>query len=519
MFVARFEMTARRLTLGALTLGAVAVGASVGGVGAAAEPQPTVLKTEHFDRDPGWEEHHNRIVPAKLPVVTQDFGYGATRHASLEPGEIGGRITRTTKPAWYAAELSPVALDEPLSASGSFAMTAAQPGAGVFFGWFNAQQPGGSGRPIGSLGLHFDFEAKGGRLAVRLITGTNQSCGTFITPYLPGKYRTTPLKLDGTRYDWTLNYDPTAAAGAGEFTFALASANHPPIVVDATLPAASQAEERARFPTTKTFRVPLPAGYKQQLTKFDRFGVMNMMKAGGTASIFFGNLRLGGKPIDLRADPGWTAVGNHAKYEDREVTGAHNFGYSAATNHAGGKPGEIGGDLWRSGDYGYYADRVGPLSLDRKLEARGRVTMLAGGPDADMMLGWFSGRDNPATKDASPIEAGNFIGVAVGGPTRVGHYFAPSLTTAKGSRGKVDSAPLLRPGVNYEWSFVYDPAAAGGLGSITVRLGDESVTLALKPGQKAEGARLDQFGLFTSQAGGQMVRIYLDDVSYSTAAR
>ena len=87
MFVARFEMTARRLTLGALTLGAVAVGASVGGVGAAAEPQPTVLKTEHFDRDPGWEEHHNRIVPAKLPVVTQDFGYGATRHASLEPGE------------------------------------------------------------------------------------------------------------------------------------------------------------------------------------------------------------------------------------------------------------------------------------------------------------------------------------------------------------------------------------------------------------------------------------------------
>jgi len=182
---------------------------------------------------------------------------------------------------------------------------------------------------------------------------------------------------------------------------------------------------------------------------------------------------------------------------------------------AGGRPGEIGGDLWRSGDYGYYADRIGPLSLDRKLEARGRVTMLAGGPDADMMLGWFSGRDNPATKDASPLEAGNFIGVAVGGPTRVGHYFAPSLTTAKGSRGKVDSAPLLRPGVNYEWSLVYDPDAAGGRGAITVRLGDESVTLALKPGQKAEGARLDRFGLFTSQAGGQMVRIYLDDVSYS----
>jgi hypothetical protein len=42
------------------------------------------------------------------------------------------------------------------------------------------------------------------------------------------------------------------------------------------------------------------------------------------------------------------------------------------------------------------------------------------------------------------------------------------------------------------------------------------VTLALKPGQKRQGATLDRFGLFTSQAGGQMVKIYLDDLQYST---
>jgi len=46
----------------------------------------------------------------------------------------------------------------------------------------------------------------------------------------------------------------------------------------------------------------------------------------------------------------------------------------------------------------------------------------------------------------------------------------------------------------------------------------DSVTLALKPGQKAQGASLDRFGLFTSTAGGQMVKIYLDDLTY-TAAR
>lgn len=468
------------------------------------------LKTERFDRDPGWDAHNNRIVPEKVAVVKQDFGHSATNYAGAGAGEVGGRITRTTRPASYAAKIAPKTLDDKLSAAGSFAITEAKPGGGVFFGWFNAQQPGGSGRPIGSLGLHLDFEGKGGRLAVRLITGGNQSCGTFITPYLPGKYRTTPLKGDGTRYHWTLDYDP---AGSGRFTFTMRSDNHPLPTIDSSLPAASQVEERARFPTTTTFAVELPAGYKQEATTFDRFGVMNMMKAGGTAAIYFDDLRLDGQTLDFTKDPGWLGVGNRDSYEDRELTGAHNFGFSAKTNFAGGSAGEMGGDFWRGGKYGYAGDRVGPLTMEQRLEARGRVTMVVGGPDADMMLGWFSS----AHKDASPIVAGNFLGVAVGGPTRIGHMFAPSLTTTKGRRGKVDAAPVLKPGKGYEWSLVYDPAANGGHGEMKVTLGGESVVLALKPGVKAEGATFDRFGMFTSQAGGQLVRIYLDDLSYTAA--
>lgn len=478
---------------------------------AADAPKP-VLKTEHFDRDPGWEEHNNRIVPEKIPTVKQDFGYSVTQFAGKAAGEVGGRITRTTRPAYYAAKIAPKTLADKLTASGSFAMTAAQPGAGLFFGWFNAQQPGGSGRPIGSLGLDMDFESKGGRLAVRLITGTNQACGTFITPYLPGKYRTTPLKLDGTRYHWTLDYDPAGAGGNGRFTFTMRSDNHPPITMDPNLPAASQEEERARFPTTTTFHVDLPAGYRKQGTTFDRFGVMNMMKAGGTATIFFADVQHDGVREDFTADPGWIGVGNRDSYEDREQVGAHNFGFGN-TAFAGGKAGEVGGDFWRSGVYAYVADRVGPLDLEQRLEARGRVTMVVGGPDADMMLGWFSS----AHQDKSPIEAGDFIGIAVGGPTRIGHYFAPSLTTGKGARGKVDSAPILKPGRSYGWTLLYDPAANGGDGEMKVTLGDESVTLPLKPGLKKSGATLDRFGLFTSQAGGQLVRIYLDDLTYTAA--
>jgi hypothetical protein len=194
-----------------------------------------VMKTELFDRDPGWEGHNNRIVPKKVLMVKQDFGYSATHFAGAAQGEMGGVIQRCTVPASYAASIAPRTLDDTLTASGSFAITASQPGAGVFFGFFNAQQPGGSGRPIGSLGLDLDFEGKGGRLAVRLITGGNKSCGTFITPYLPGKFRPTPIKNDGTRYRWTLDYDPHAAGGNGRFTFTLGSDRHPAEPLDKRL--------------------------------------------------------------------------------------------------------------------------------------------------------------------------------------------------------------------------------------------------------------------------------------------
>jgi hypothetical protein len=62
---------------------------------------------------------------------------------------------------------------------------------------------------------------------------------------------------------------------------------------------------------------------------------------------------------------------------------------------------------------------------------------------------------------------------------------------------------------------VYDPAANGGQGELRVTLGKETATLALKKGVQAEGAHFDRFGLFNSPIGGQLVRIYLDDLKYT----
>ncbi len=481
----------------------------------AASPDGTVVRTEHFDKDPGWEGRNNRVVPKKALTVRQDFGFSATNFAGKVAGEMGGAIQRCTTPASYAVPLArAMTLDDRLTASGSFAITKAAPAGGLFFGFFNSQQPGGSGRPIGSLGMDFDFEGKGGRLATRLITAANQSCGTFITPYLPGKFRPTPLRADGTKYHWALDYDPAGAGGNGRFTFTLTSATHTSQDYGPLKDAASEQEARVRFPKTTTFTVDLTPGFRKQGTTFDRFGMANGMKAGGTTVMFFDDLKWNGEAQDFSKDPGWIGAGNRVTFEDRELTGAHDFGFSEKTNFAGGSPGEVGGGLWRSGAFAFYADRIGTLNLRQRLEAHGKVRLVSAGPDSDVFIGFF----NSAASDEETADRRNFVGIHVGGPTRVGHYFIPVFATAKGTRGKVEKGPLLRPGKVFDWSLTYDPAANGGNGEMRVMLGDESVTLALKPGQKAEGATFDRFGMFNSTIGGQMVKFYVDDVSYTVGA-
>ena len=64
-----------------------------------------------------------------------------------------------------------------------------------------------------------------------------------------------------------------------------------------------------------------------------------------------------------------------------------------------------------------------------------------------------------------------------------------------------------------QWSIEYDPRA----GTATVHLDNESATLTLKRRGKAN-AELDRFGVLTAANGGQMVKIYFDEITY-TAGR
>ena len=245
--------------------------------------------------------------------------------------------------------------------------------------------------------------------------------------------------------------------------------------------------------------VDLPAGYKAEGATFDRFGLMNMMKNGGAATIFFDDVTWNGQLQDFSKDPGWKESGNRNRYQDRELVGAHDFGWSADTNHAGGKPGEIGGSLWRSGKPAWYAAKVGPFKKGQRLEARGKAQLVTAGPDSDMYIGWFGER-----AEGSPADEGAFIGVHVGGPTRIGHYFMPRIVDAKGERLMLESAPIMSLGKAQDVAAQAQPK--------TVTLDGKTAVMKVPANRAPALDPLNRFGLCTSSIGGQAVKIYFDDL-------
>jgi hypothetical protein len=172
----------------------------------AADP---ALRFQNFDSDPQWESHNNR-VPLKTPKkVAQNFGFTDTNFAGRAKGEVGGTIWRSSTSATYADRIAPKTLNDSLSASGTFALTASSGSSGAFLGFFNSAQPEGSRQ--NSMGLRFAGEGSGARLTLQLVTATNQACGTKITPWVVDKttpicaglkVRPSSIRNDGTRYTW-----------------------------------------------------------------------------------------------------------------------------------------------------------------------------------------------------------------------------------------------------------------------------------------------------------------------------
>jgi hypothetical protein len=443
-----------------------------------------------FDDDPRWDGHRNRLLPDPPPRVRQSFGLRTSSiSGDKSHGEIGGWIQRSITPAWFAKSIPEKSLNDKLIASGTFAVKQAEGGSGMLFGWFNDKSRGW--RTPNSLAFRLD--GNGGKYWVFYEYGTRNWLTGGGGCFEGDRYqttKTTPLAADGTVHRWSLSYDPDANNGDGLVVFVLDG---------------------------KEYRRPLEPGHKADGATFNRFGMFNQQITGDGLEVYFGDLSLDGKAVDLSKPAQWSGLNHERQYADRALRPLHDFGYFE-TQRAGGKAkGEIGGIVWRDERPAYYAEKVGPLSLEHRLRASGKLAFTGAGSDSAVYIGWFDAASKKNKTTPEHVEPQyNVLGIIIEGPSRIGHYFRPGYCNSKAEGGAAASGPIIRPdGQPHEWSIDYDPNANGGNGRITIRFDGKEQTLDLKPGHKKAGAAFDRFGILNCQSGGHFVEVYLDDLEYT----
>ncbi len=448
----------------------------------------TRVATEDFSHDPNWDGRNQTPPDSHRRTIEQDFGFSSTRHAGGEAGEIGGRVSRSVRPATYARSVFNRTLNDRLSASGRFAVTKSEGGSGVLIGWFNFASRGW--RTPNSLVFRIDGED--GHFRVFFEYGTNNwKTGGGTT--FEGRYQTTSTPMfvaDGTPHRWRLDYDPLGAEGRGEIIFTL---------------------------DDHTYRAALAPGHKTDGAIFNRFGILNQQTVGEGMTIYLDDVVIDGRHYDFASDPNWEGVGNRVRFDGGLTRAIHDFGFRDSA-HAGGKAGEIGGFVWRIESMlperaFFYAAPIEALTLDIGLVASGRISLHSAAADSAVLIGWF----NSHTAAGAP--PANFVGVLIEGPSRIGHYFRPVYATSEGQGVVKPTGPLIRPDARSRtWHIHYDPTAADGQGVVRVTLEEETVELELGAGARQANAALNRFGVVSWHRGGHHVELYLDDLSF-TAAR
>ncbi|MBM4069935.1 MAG: hypothetical protein FJ271_13430 [Planctomycetes bacterium] len=476
--------------------GAVIVAAGFSLLAAAADER--FERFERFDTDPGWEGPNNRAKTPMPRTVKQDFGYSRTAHAGGQAGEIGGFITPAAEPAYYGKRIDVKSLSDPLTASGKLICKGRQ--FHVLLGFFNAGTVNEWRTPnsmaIRLLGRGDVFYAFVEYATSRWRAG-GDSPGGFATVREPksGKLRLRGFAT-GVPLTWSLRYDPTANKGSGAVTVTLGK---------------------------ETAVCHLDPGHRADGATFNRFGLLAVSKsavAGG--EIWLDDVTIDGRLDEFARDPSWEGRGNRRTYESSNVRPRFDFGFSP-TRHAGGAAaGELGGLVFR-GDCRFkdkiacYGDRLEPLTLEKPLQASGKVCLRRGVTDSTVLLGFYHSKDSMevTASQASGIPR-SFLGVAVEGPSREGFLFYPiyrSRGEEQGYSNSPDRPHILPDGKPHDWSLAYTPKGDGG--TILVTLDRRSVAIDLPPKHRARGASFNRFGLVTTWIDGNGQQVFFDDLQYT----
>jgi hypothetical protein len=458
------------------------------------------IREEHFDREPaGWEGVNNRGAYFPSRTITQDFGYSATtRHAGGGPGEIGGKISPAGEAAFYAFRLpKPLSLDDVLDASGKIFVA---PGPGHFvLTFFNADTLN-EWRTPNTLGARINQRGKVFHCHLEYCTRRWRSGAGVLGHIVPGENIDAENLSSGHQDTWRLTYDPRGDDGNGLIRFTL----------------------RGRTATCVISRE-----HRAEGATFTHFGLLPVLKSWDSpGEVWIDDVTINGARFDFDHDPGWEGRNNRATYETKIVRPRFDFGWSP-THLAGGRAaGELGGLIFR-GDcrdphrMAAYGDRIGTLTLDTPLVARGKVSMVRGVTDSTASIGFYNAtwsmKANPSQKQSIPMD---YLGINIEGPSREGFLFYPVYRVhgdqAKALGGKAGQAPRIYPDrAVHDWSLIYDPAAANGRGQITVTLYKQSCTLDLDRGARKIGASFDRFGICTAWIDGNSVTVYFADLQYT----
>jgi hypothetical protein len=455
------------------------------------------VRTQTFDRNPGWDGRNNRAAPAEPQRVNQNFGYDPVRQ------RIGGEFWQTLKPAWYGVSVGDKSFDDALSASGSLIVEESASGSGwqnsanVFVGWFNADERSLLWRPRDFVGFRLQAAHDPDGALVEISYGTSkwQADGAFVNKAGGGQQKLVRdlteadllnIAPDGRAHQWSLRYDPQGNNGKGEIIFIFDGAES---------------------------RLGVGEDLRRIGAKFTHFGVFTPRIPGRRMILWFDDIALEGRTYDFSSDPLWQGAGNRVRFANSDLYAYNNFGYSP-TAHAGGKPGELGGRFMSCDPHeqefkAFYGDRIGRLTMNHRLVARGRFFADEFSIDSTFGLGWFN-----ASEQGWPIK--NFVGVYFDSLSSTGRIVMPLWGTSQGTRDRSSEYVTFEPGKPYEWTLDYDPAAAGGRGAITFAIGDQRVTTPLADGDRQVGAAFDRFGVFNMQwANSKWCDVYLDDLTYT----
>jgi hypothetical protein len=453
-----------------------------------------VLKTENFNVDPNWDSHNNRPATAEAPPspqsVTQNFRWiSNTSNAGGTAGEIGGLITPTGEPAYYAKAISNLTLNDSFSASGKLKMDG---GGNTLLGFFNSNVVNqNEWRTPNSMVIR--LYGRGSYMLANPEYGTSK--------WRAGAGATGSFSV-ASPLNWSFNYSP---AGNGSATLTIG---------------------------TQSLTMTLDAGHKADGATFNRFGLLNIMKSyDSPGNLWVDDLVVNGVSHNFTTNPNFDAAGNQTSFSTENVRFRFNFGYSNTNNAGGAGAGEAGGDFFRGDSrqsrtmafYGASLDQT--LNLNQPLHAHGKVTFKRGVSDSTVHFGFFHNTDSVRVSAAQAISTPeDFLGATIEGPSSDGFFFYPSYNTDQegtgsgGNRGIVTPPYIYPDDTTHNWTLDYNPAGNGGLGQIIVTLDGVQGIMNLSASAKGVGAHFNRFGFITPQIDGNGQTVFIDDITYTTAA-